>query len=71
MPRIEYKALAQRVLAVAVEGNAGDWSAYIDAVPGNRHDDEYLEVKDNGEKLPEAVAKILFPDWANRFTWRD
>ncbi|GAG81689.1 unnamed protein product [marine sediment metagenome] len=59
--RIQYKALDSKVLVVAKEGHAGDWAAYIGAVPGYSHDAEWREVASDGSKLPESVARILFP----------
>jgi hypothetical protein len=63
------RPLAQHVLAVArikhtdrTTGWFGDWSAYIDAVPGVSHKDEWMEVLMSGEKLPEDVARLLFPE---------
>jgi hypothetical protein len=64
------RPLAMRVLAVAVVKHApgdrsgwfGDWSAYIDAVPGMDHRAEWPDVRDLGRKLPEGVAAILFPE---------
>ena len=63
-------ALDCRVLAVASEGYFGDWSAYIGAVAGLNHDKEWKDVLDHGAKLSEEVAKILFPDFAEKYTWR-
>jgi hypothetical protein len=57
---IQYRALAQHVLAVATTRVDG-WCAYIDAVPGHRHSEEYGEVLKHGDKLPEKVARALFP----------
>lgn len=65
-------ALAQKVIAVAVVNTIyGDWSAYIDAVPGIMHKNEFMEVVNLGEKLPEKIAVILFPHVAKKFRWRD
>lgn len=56
-------ALDCRVLAVAKVGEDG-WRAYIGAVPGLNHDDEWEEVLRHGAKLPEAVALAIFPEFA-------
>lgn len=64
-----YRALDTKVLAVAVEGVVGDWSAYIGAVAGRDHDREAKGVMEYGTKLPKAVAEILFPD-LKRLRWR-
>ena len=57
-----YKALACRVLAVAVArlDYGASWTAYIDAVPGKKHEDEWQKVRDGGIKLPKEVAKAIF-----------
>lgn len=70
--RIEYFCLANRVLAVAVGGYViKDWSAYIDAVPGIDHENEYDKVLSDGIKLPYEIAKILFPEFDKKFKWRE
>ena len=63
------RPLAQHVLAVALvkhveatTGWCGDWAAYIDAVPGMNHREEWIEVLAHGEKLPADVAQLLFPE---------
>jgi hypothetical protein len=65
-----YRALSARVIAVAsVNEDVGDWAAYIDAVPGKRHDDEWQEVARSGNKLQQSIAEILFPD-CTQYRWR-
>ena len=59
-PRVRCEALAMRVLAVATTRIEGTWTAYCDAVPGERHDQEYGEVLRTGDKLPEHVAQAIF-----------
>jgi hypothetical protein len=73
MPKtVVYKALAQRVLAVAVyDTDVGDWSAYIEAVPGKNHLNERMDAARTGEKLPYEIARILFPELAIKYEWRD
>ena len=57
-----YHALATKVLAVAsVNEEVGDWSVYIDAVPGMNHDDEMEEVRARGSKTFKEFAECLFP----------
>lgn len=68
---MEYRALANRVLVVAVTNeHVGDWAAYIDAVDGHDHDKEYEEVARTGNKLPKAIAEYLFPQIAFGYSWR-
>jgi len=66
----EYKALAPKVLAVAVEGSIKDWSAYIGTVKGNNHDSEAEEVARHGTKIQKEIAEFLFPNFAKEFKWR-
>jgi hypothetical protein len=70
MEKVEWRALDRRVLAVAVEGLANDWAAYIGAVPGRNHSREWRKVAETGTKLPRAVAEVLFPDFKD-LRWRD
>jgi hypothetical protein len=66
---MEYKALDKQVLAVAVEGEVGDWSAYIGAVEGRNHEQEFEEVAKHGTKLHRKIAELLFPEW-KKLVWR-
>jgi len=67
----DFTALGQRVLAVAsASKKVGDWAAYIDAVSGEDHRKEWEQVLAYGTKLPYEVAKVLFPDYDARYTWR-
>ena len=52
-------ALDRQVLAVATERIDG-WCAYIGAVPGKNHDNEWDEVLRQGCKLSEHVAIAIF-----------
>lgn len=62
--------LSSTVLAVAV-ADGREWTAYIDAVPGICHEKEAESVARNGTKMPQALAKVLFPEMANSYPWRD
>ena len=64
IPRICYHALASKVLVVMNTCCEGTWCAYCDAVPGIRHDNEFQEVLATGDKLPERVARAIFPEMA-------
>ena len=68
---VRYISLASRVLAVATLGDIEDWTAYVDAVRGESHDNEVMEVTKYGEKLPFEIAKILFPEIAAKYKWRE
>ncbi len=61
--KAQYKALASKVLVVAVEGDTKDWCAYADATPGVSHKDEWKKVALTGSKLPEDLARYLFPSF--------
>jgi hypothetical protein len=52
------------IAVVAVEGEVGDWAAYFETP------EAVGLVAEVGLKLPEAAAKELFPDWAERLKWR-
>ena len=60
LPYVRTRALSGKVLAVMRTRCEVAWSAYIDAVPGRKHDDEKWAVLDYGEKLPKSVAMALF-----------
>lgn len=58
---MRYRALARCVLAVAETRAEGTWAAYCDAVPGKNHENELEPVLNQGAKLTEDVARVLFP----------
>jgi hypothetical protein len=60
-PLVLHRALASRVLAVAATRVEFAWAAYVDAVPGQRHEEEVEAVRERGTKLAEGVARALFP----------
>lgn len=60
-PTILMFPLARKVLAVARTRCETAWAAYVDAVPGYDHSMEKQAVLDRGCKLPEVVARALFP----------
>jgi len=61
--RQAWKALDQRVIVVAIEGHANDWAAYIGAVAGKNHQEEWKEVLAQGSKLSRELAEFLFPEF--------
>jgi hypothetical protein len=68
------RALARHVMVVAVfDREVGDWSAYIDAVPGIDHGSEWGAVVDYGDKIPKDMAAMLFPLLAadKGLVWRE
>lgn len=54
------------IWAVAVEGQAHDWACYIQTPHRDNRDD----IIERGIKLHEEAARLIFPEWANRFTYR-
>ena len=62
-PTIRTHALARRVLVVARTRIEGKWAAYCDAVPGDNHKLEVDEVLKRGDKMPEYIARVLFPEF--------
>ena len=68
--RYDWRALHYDVLVVAVEGHNHDWAAYIKAVPGENHDEEWMEVYHHGGKLSEEVANLLFPSFGEDLNYR-
>lgn len=63
-PIIRRRALASRVLVVARTRIECAWAAYIDAVPGMRHEEEVDQVLNYGAKLDESIARSLFHEFA-------
>jgi len=60
-PSIHIHALARKVLVVAKTRIEGTWAAYCDAVPGDNHVMEGHAVLEDGDKLTEEIARVLFP----------
>lgn len=60
-PMTTHSALAMRVLCAAQTRVEGMWAAYCNAVPGYSHQHEANAVLESGDKLPEGVARQLFP----------
>jgi hypothetical protein len=61
-PAVGHRALARNVLAAYRTRVMGEWAAYIDTVEGQNHDNEWEEVLRSGTKLPQKVARALFPE---------
>ena len=62
---IRINALARDVLAVA-EVSVDGWRAYIAPVPGKNHQEEAKAVLQNGVKLTESIARVIFPSFAEK-----
>lgn len=74
----DWKALDSKVIVVASvtmfpKGSkiAGEWAAYIGAVAGERHSEEWQGVLEHGSKLPYKVAALLFPEFDKKYRWRN
>ncbi len=66
----QWAALDMRVIVVAVQGEVDDWSAYIGAVTGDNHNEEWEKVSERGAKLPKEVAYALIDAGFLSPTWR-
>lgn len=60
--KVTIRAIASRVLAVAVPTVNG-WKAYVDAVPGVDHRNEWQQVERIGVTMDEPLARALFPEF--------
>lgn len=65
-----YRALSTKVLVVAVvDKTLNEWTAYIDAVEGFSHKNEFMEVAKRGSKIDKKIAEIIFPT-LGKYHWR-
>lgn len=62
-PYVVHRALHQFVLCVATTRVEGVWTAYCRNVPGQNHRLEVQCVLDDGDWLPETVARAVFPEF--------
>ena len=62
-PYVVHRALHQFVLCAATTRVEGVWSAYCRNVPGQTHRLEVQGVLDEGDPLPEPVARAMFPEF--------
>lgn len=67
---IGYRKLHHKVMVVAKVGYNNDWAAYIGPVPGKDSETEFHEVADNGDKLSEEIASVLFKCLAKIYSYR-
>ena len=66
-----WKPLASKVIICAsVNIAVGDWTVYIDAVPGKNNMNEWKEVARNGTKVDQAVGEYYFAKYKGVFRWR-
>jgi hypothetical protein len=62
-PKIRRVVLCRDVIVVAKTRIEGTWAAYIGSVAGQNHDIEWREVLKEGCKLPEDLARTIFPSF--------
>ena len=68
---IQWRVFCLRCLIVAkANPGPGDWAAYAGVVPGKNLDNEYEAVLREGNKVPQKVAELYFPNIAQQFQWR-
>ena len=60
-PFVTRTALHSTVLIVAKTRIEGTWRAYCGSVPGQNHDNEMEPVLRNGDRVPEKIARVMFP----------
>ena len=68
-PVVIHRALATKVLCVAVFRPERKWAAYVNAVPGNSHAKEAMRVATSGVKMKEEWARAIFPDIPAELEW--
>lgn len=62
---IQYKAIAPRVLFVAVyHKEFGYWRCFVDGVEGKSHEDEWRNAKKYGGAVSKKIADIIFPEYS-------
>lgn len=62
-PKFSTRRLHRQILVVAKTRMEGAWSAYIFPVPGENHDEEAKLWQTEGVKLPENLARVMFPEF--------
>jgi len=62
-PYFTYIVIHWKVLVVAKTRIEGKWNAYATPVPGMSHEKEYYLWETEGLKLPEEIARVMFPDF--------
>ena len=55
---------------VASEGAIEDWAAYLESQSSRDLGNDIQAIHDYGHKISQVDAERLFPDWAERLTWR-
>lgn len=65
-------ALDKKVLVIASvnKGKNPEWAAYIGAVEGKNHEEEWEYVSKHGTKLSKPIAELLFPEISKTHRWR-
>ena len=68
-PIVIHRALASKVLCVAVFRPERKWAAYVNAVPGRSHAKEAQKVAFGGVKMDERVARAVFTEIPAELPW--
>ncbi len=64
--------LDSRILVVAsVNKKVEQWAAYIGICYGHKHETEWRDIKSWGTKLDQHIAEAMFPELAEKYSWRD
>ena len=61
--------LSPNILVVAVKGAVDDWAAYVGIIVGSAGDNWQIVWRD-GNKIVHKLAKVMFPDFSKKYTWR-
>jgi len=68
---LRYHVLHYKVLVVAsIDTHYNKWAAYCADVPGVQHDREFVAVAERGDKISEAEASVMFPEFTELYEWR-
>lgn len=57
------RMLHSQVMCLAKTRIEGEWAAYCFPVPGMNHEEEECFWEEKGDKLPEAYARVIFPEF--------
>lgn len=63
--RCQVHTLTREVLIVATNTHGPYWKAYVGVVAGKNHSEEWEQVLRTGYTVDLALARFLFPDYAD------
>ena len=58
------------IYIVPVEGSCDDWAAYQSNEYTKRDGNTEDIIKSSGTKIAQSLAEELFPEYAEKYTWR-